>query len=229
MSATRADSKPAVPTHPELSATRPHVWSANLDAAPGGLERVLSPDERSRADAIRAAQRRARWICSRAILRTLLGHYLERDPVTLELRNTRHGKPHLLGESAWLSFNVSHSGALAVYALRRGSALGVDVERSDRVFDERALAHRLLDPAALRGATELDPARRRVELLRAWTRREAIAKCGGTGLRGEPDDGEYSVFELDLGESAVGALACAPGSRCEAPLYGIWPDAVRTI
>src|SRR5438552_660293 len=60
----------------------------------------------------------------------LLAQYLGCPPALIALQRGPHGKPQLVGEP--LHFNLSHSGALALLAIARDVAVGVDVERVDR-------------------------------------------------------------------------------------------------
>jgi phosphopantetheinyl transferase len=44
---------------------------------------------------------------------------------------------------------------------------------------------------------------------RGWVRREAVAKCAGTGLSIPPPDTPRRVIDLDVGEDYAAALAVA--------------------
>ena len=64
----------------------------------------------------------------RAPLLGLLGAYLGRPAGSVRLASGEHGRPAFAEVSA-LDFNWSHSGALAVVAVARGVAPGIDIER----------------------------------------------------------------------------------------------------
>lgn len=117
------------------------------------------------------------WAGSRVALRVLLGLYLDADPAGLDLRPSRDGRLTLEASDA-VAFSLSHSGALGLFAFTGGSPVGVDVESGRRPFDEIALARRLMGPADAERLSALEPELRRHELLREWTRREALFKCG---------------------------------------------------
>jgi 4'-phosphopantetheinyl transferase len=195
----------------------PHVevWRADLDALPEGLvgplAELLCTEERSRAQRMTKEQDRERWMRARGVLRALLGHHLQSDPRALSFRIGAHGKPALAeGE---LSFNISHSAGLAVYALARDAPLGVDVEALHRrpSRDDLALAEHLFGAELAGRLRALAPAERRREFLREWVRHEAALKCLGVGLSGPPPSqaatAELWSAELDVGPEAAAGLA----------------------
>jgi 4'-phosphopantetheinyl transferase len=196
------------------------VWRADLDAAPGELVDLLSPQERARATRVVQSAARARWVSSRGVLRALLGRHLECDPRHLRFQLGPHGKPALPGGE--LSFNVSHSEGVALYALAPTAAVGVDVEvlaPRPPSRDELALAERVLGPDAARRLRALPPAARHGEFLRQWVRHEATLKCLGVGLLNEgPPTSGISVVSLDVGPHAVAALAVQSAPPQAAPV-----------
>jgi 4'-phosphopantetheinyl transferase len=130
---------------------------------------------------------------ARGWLRVILARYMDAEPKSLRFRHNLHGKPILIGSDGDepLSFNVSHSGSLALYGITRRRRIGIDVERirddlpheevADRFFSptERAMLHSL--PAESRAKAFFD----------CWTRKEAYAKGRGEGV-GLPFD-QFSV------------------------------------
>lgn len=152
---------------------------------------------------------RVLWARSRGVLRVLLGRYLDRDPRELRFAAGLHGKPALrdgcnrtMLSTEGLRFNLSHSDELMLVAVTTGREVGVDVEVARK--------------------------RRTVELLRAWTVREARVKCLGMGLGSAPvapaDDPVAAVWtaELDFGPGAAGAVAVEGGDECELRCWD-WP------
>jgi 4'-phosphopantetheinyl transferase len=140
-------------------------------------------------------------------LRDVLAAYLEASPEAVRLMTGEHGKPELAGGE--LHFNLSHSGGVGLVAVSRERAVGVDVERIDARRDVLVLAERALGAegaAAVRAAPDAD---RAAVFHRAWARREAVAKCAGTGLSAPPPDAPRQVIDLDVGEDYAAALAVA--------------------
>jgi phosphopantetheinyl transferase len=127
-------------------------------------------------------QARQRWIAARWALRRVLGRYLEREPAQIELHLGERGKPMLAEPETSLRFNLSHSGELAMIAIGEEREVGVDVQ--------------------LLGS-------RPAEFYADWTRREAVAKCHGTGLWAPLPDATVAVTELDAGPGYAAAVAIA--------------------
>ena len=211
-----------------------HVWRADLTAVPDDLLELLSAEERARAKGLKQERDRQLWTRAHGVLRALLGRYLDTDPRALRLAAGAHGKPALLADpasstaapdsiqasSALMSFNLSHSGQLALYAFTETGAVGVDVEVARRPIDEVAIASRTLGPVEARRLAGLEPAIREREFRRLWVRHEAELKCRGTGFGGAAsatDGYEPWIAELEVGPTAAGAVAAehAPSElRC---------------
>ncbi len=165
-----------------------HVWHAELDREPkliSQLEAILSPDEKARADRFHFANDRNRFIVARGLLRELLGTYLHQPPATLEFSYGKHGKPALAGAhaSSGLSFNLSHSSALAVYAFAGKRNLGVDVEHIQRENAGEDIARRYFSAREVNDLRTLPPEARVEGFFHCWTRKEAYLKATGMGLQ----------------------------------------------
>jgi 4'-phosphopantetheinyl transferase len=155
------------------------------------------------------------------VLRALLGKYEHVEPAAMRLDAEEAGKPTLTipQRDASVSFNLSHSGPLALYAFTEAGAVGVDVQTVPaRPIDHAAIAARLLGSREGRRLSELTPTEREREFLRAWARHEATVKCHGSGISGGADArtsdategvarARLWVAELDVGAGAAGAVA----------------------
>jgi 4'-phosphopantetheinyl transferase len=215
------------PIQPQPAAGAVHVWRADLETVEDRLEQLLSPEELERAGRMPRAAERRLWARSRGVLRALLGRYLQADPAALRFLIGTQGKPELpLGEgelgdasaagppSPPLSFNLSHSAETVLVAITATGQIGVDVEFARRPIDEPALAARALGADEARRLQSLDPATRRREFLKAWTRHEARLKCLGTGIGGRaPHSFEPWLAELDMGPTGAGAVAVEHPAR----------------
>lgn len=201
------------PSCPLLADGAVHVWRADLTAVADDLGNLLCAEERARAERTVDERNGELWRRSRGLLRELLGRYLQVDPSSLRFSIGEHGKPALADEtSPTVDFNMSHSGQLALYAFSDAGAVGVDVEIARRPTDEVAIAARVLGASEAAHLQALDPAARRREFLRAWTRYEAERKCLGVGIGGTDGVIEVTrpwVADLELGRDAAGAVATA--------------------
>jgi 4'-phosphopantetheinyl transferase len=239
---------PVFSPFPETSISRPslaegevHLWSVSLavdDDVARAVERCLSDEERRQIARLRfARQRRARGV-SRGLLRYLLAVYVGLPAVELRFRDGPYGKPELVPLAAGterrgegnLGFNLSHSADLMLIAVAPTRRVGVDVEQV-RPIDQGERIVRRYFSAREQGSIAGAPEGRATEIfLRAWTRKEAVAKAMGEGIvrslsrlevTAAPDvparllaiDGDqrraadWSLFHLNPAEGYTGALA----------------------
>jgi 4'-phosphopantetheinyl transferase len=156
----------------------------------------------------------------------LLGAALGTGAAHLTFAANAFGKPQLTGSP--VSFNVSHSGHIALIALTSGVDVGVDVEHV-RIIPERAdLARRFFHVEEASDLATFPEAEANAAFFRCWTRKEAVVKALGLGLNArldryrvscslEPalliacDEGppaaSWSLFHLAPADEHVGAIA----------------------
>jgi 4'-phosphopantetheinyl transferase len=167
-----------------------------------GDPEALSEAERERAVRFYLARDRDRFVGRRVYLRTLLAAYLGRRPAELRYVEGRHGKPALAPDQAEdLTFNLSHSHGGVLVAVARGRELGVDLEAHASLTDpdERdRVARRILDRDEQAEWEALAAAARPDAFFRLWTRKEALLKALGIGLRIDP-----SAIHVGFGERAA--------------------------
>lgn len=147
--------------------------------------RWLSAEERERHARFVRAEDRARFLRTRALLRSVLGSALQLEPQQVELQRDAHGKPRLPGAAPALHFNLSHTQGLAALALCRSHELGVDVECIMRELEVLPLAQRYFAAAetrALERCSDDSDAQRQL-FFTQWTLKEAWVKAKGLGLR----------------------------------------------
>jgi 4'-phosphopantetheinyl transferase len=193
-------------------------------------ERALSEDERERAARFYFERDRRRFVAARSVLRHGLAQYLGAAPTELVFAYGPHGKPSLPG--AEVSFNVSHSGPVGLFAFAPGFELGVDVELLDHARSgDECIAERFFSTVEVNALRACAPTARARAFLRCWTRKEAFIKGRGDGLSlplqdfdvefaaGEPpallrtawsanEPVEWTIRDLsDLVAGAVAALA----------------------
>ncbi len=81
-----------------------------------------------------------------------------------------------------LTFNLSHSADLALIAVTRGRAVGVDVEHLRPVTDADAIAEGYFCPAERSILRQRSGPAKQALFLTYWTRKEALLKATGDGL-----------------------------------------------
>jgi 4'-phosphopantetheinyl transferase len=164
-----------------------HVWRADLADLRSGVKtfaRSLQVDEWRRADRFLAEAHRVDFVVARGVLRQLLSRYLDADPRAVSFTYGPYGKPALASTeegSTDITFNVSHTAGLALYAIARRRRIGVDVERIVPV-DCDALARDFFSADEQGVIHALPPARKFAAFFKCWTGKEALVKAIGEGL-----------------------------------------------
>ena len=161
-----------------------HVWCASLDL---GIDRLavlqatLAPEEWARAGRFQCEAHRRRFVAGRGLLRRLLGTHLGVAPAEVRFSYAGAGKPALV-DAPELEFNLSHAQDLALYAVSRGRALGVDLERVRPEIRHERIASRFLSAREQADLADLPAAERLWAFYDCWTRKEAYLKARGDGL-----------------------------------------------
>jgi 4'-phosphopantetheinyl transferase len=175
-----------------------HLWCADLNRAVpslGMLAGTLSADELARASRFRFENDRTHFILRRGILRMCLGNYLDVAPSLLRFAYGRHGKPALddtLGKGN-VSFNLSHSNGIALYAFTRDGEIGVDIEQVHASDDLESLAARFFSPTEYQALAALPDTKKQEAFFSLWTCKEAYVKARGQGLALDLDQFTVSV------------------------------------
>ncbi|GLZ13085.1 4'-phosphopantetheinyl transferase [Actinomadura sp. NBRC 104425] len=160
------------------------VWWGEPGWAGAEHVALLDPVERGRRDRFLRDADRNRFTLGVAVTRLAVGALrgMRPDRVPISRACADCGKPHgrpVVDGGPHVS--VSHSGDRVAVALSPHGPLGVDVEAADRELGADIVRHVL-------GAAELEasaggPGMGRDELLTYWTRKEAVVKATGDGLR----------------------------------------------
>jgi 4'-phosphopantetheinyl transferase len=190
----------------------PHVVdvvACRLDVRPGevqALRRILAPDELARADRLRTDALRDAFAVGRGRLRQVLGLAAGCSPAAIRLASDADGKPRLDGPGeSRLRFNVTHSRALMLCAVTTDHAVGIDVEYVSLDTEWAELAPRYLAPEEHRAIAALPPDARRDAFFACWTRKEAVIKATGEGLR-RP----LRSFRVSVPPDPAAVLSCDP-------------------
>jgi len=192
-----------------------HVWAFALDEAEATVEawwKVLSDDERRRADRFVFRQDRSRWIVGRGVLRHLLARYCAVDPAVLVFDYAFAGKPSIARGGARggpVTFNLAHSQDRALLAVARGREIGVDLERLRDNFDPLPIARQFFFGTELEAIEAAAPESRRDAFVRHWVAKEAVLKANGAGLSlpldsfGVTFDSSGSIARVSASKGAV--------------------------
>jgi 4'-phosphopantetheinyl transferase len=191
---------------PRINPGHVHVWRFALDPPAvilQSLEHELTPEEVRRADRFRTEALRRRFVTGRACLRRILGHYLDREPGSLEFVYGPHGKPALADDGGrfGIEFNLAHSHGVALCAVTPDRAIGVDLEGHRALETAEQIIRRFFSPAECAAFLALTEAERPAAFFRAWARKEAFLKAVGTGL-----STALESFDVSLGPHEPAAL-----------------------
>jgi 4'-phosphopantetheinyl transferase len=188
------------------------IWVASLDHSPEVAqrisERLLSDDERARAEALRGEAKRTRFIVARGVLRVILGDATGTAPERVAFTYGSDGKPAIANRPAGpaIQFNMSHCRDLALYAVSDGRRTGIDVEWTQGTYPFEGIARRFFSAGEQAALDEATPGERRLAFFRIWVRKEAYLKGRGEGISEWIHDTDLSRLSL-VEPLAVGTAA----------------------
>ncbi len=176
------------PAELALSRADVHVWRApffQLFPLLEEFDEFISEDERARARRYRSEESRNQYIASRGLLRHLIGCYLDEDPADLQFFYNPYGKPALIHsyDGERLTFNLSHSYGMVIYAFSRAREIGIDIEQVRPEAASENVARRFFSSREIRMLRELPDHAKPIGFFNCWTRKEAYIKGKGEGLK----------------------------------------------
>jgi 4'-phosphopantetheinyl transferase len=194
-----------------------HVWAWTYTSASSPQEedlRILDDHERQRVARFHFVPDRIRYSLCHASMRRILASYLDRSPESLIFRERPGGKPDLVLSSSdpQIRFNLSHSKSVALLAIALDIEVGADVEDIRPI--EPGVAARYFSAAELASLAPLRSQEWLDAFYRCWTRKEAILKAEGLGLRIPLES-----FDVTLRADEPAELL---GARPEAKLTAQW-------
>jgi 4'-phosphopantetheinyl transferase len=208
----------------KLNAGEIHVWRAWLSKLViNNRETLLSKDEKTRADRFYFERDRDDFIAARALLRILLGKYLQTSPHVLRFAYSEYGKPVLMNDAnhGGLCFNVSHSNGLVLYALSRNRQVGIDVESIKTDVAGERIAERFFSPDEAKILKSCPEPAQATVFFNCWTRKEAYIKAVGKGLTFPLDHVE--VLSVTNHERAVLSIKNDPIETARWSVSDIFP------
>lgn len=189
----------AAPKKISVTQNQLHIWIADLASQHyDSVREYLSPSEQARADRFHFQKDRDSYEKARGILRFLLGNYLDVSPANIQISTTKLGKPYVseLLNGQTLSFNLSHSYGVAVYAFALDHPVGIDVETLRPIPDLDQLAARFFTENERKSLQSIEPSARTKAFLQYWTRKEAYLKAIGLGLSISPEEVDVSSLPV---------------------------------
>ena len=215
-----------------LSGEDAHIWRADLEVdeyIQTSFLKLLSPDEKNRAQKFRFAKDSRNFIVARGILRSLIGKYLEINPAEISFQYNKFGKPGIAYNNS-LQFNISHSKNIALFAFTKRFNIGIDVEFVNPNIEVKDIASNFFSTNEITNLLALPDKDQALGFFNCWTRKEAFIKAVGEGLsfpldkfevslepgkpakllatHWEPEAvSKWSIYSMSPGANLVGSLA----------------------
>ncbi len=168
----------------ELLDNTVHIWNVNFDVNDNELQsyfKLLSEDEKERANRFRFFKDKKCFIVTRGALRLISSHYLKKEAEDIVFSYEDYGKPYFKHKTN-LKFNVSHSGSRAVIGFVHHHTIGIDIEKTKNDFDTFEIAANFFSKAEIEALRKIPKDEQYIGFYRCWTRKEAFIKAKGSGL-----------------------------------------------
>ena len=172
-----------------------HIWRADLDlheSFQSSFLKLLSADEKNRAEKFRFDKDSRHFTIARGILRSLIGQYLEINPAEIFFQYSEYGKPAIANNKS-LQFNISHSQNIALFAFTKKFNVGVDVEFVNPDIEVKDIAAKFFSTNEIMNLFALPEKQQTLGFFNCWTRKEAFIKAVGEGLSFPLDKFEVSL------------------------------------
>jgi 4'-phosphopantetheinyl transferase len=179
---------------------------------------LMTREERARHDRFMFERDRRQFAATRALVRSVLSHYVDVPPTDWRFAVGRRGKPYIEKPqlSTALHFNLSNTYGLVVCAVSTAHAdIGVDAEALDRSGETVAIAEHYFAPLELKAMQALPEDKQRDRFFAYWTLKESYIKARGLGLAIPLEQFSFLIDKSD-GQSGDRA-ALRSGGRSDDP------------
>lgn len=163
-----------------LHAEKIDIWQFSLQNQPEIAMSLLNNEEQARARRFYFPRHQRRFTVARAMIRTILGHYLGEKPEHISFEYNKQGKPMVAHYSS-IEFNLAHSGELALLAVGQNYPLGIDLEFfSARPYED--IGRHLFSPEEIKELSRQTQEIKPLVFFNIWSQKEAFIKACGLGL-----------------------------------------------
>jgi 4'-phosphopantetheinyl transferase len=192
----------------ELQSNEIHLWIVEDQLLTDQLllekyQNLLNVEEQKRFERLVFPKHKKQFLITRALLRSVLGGYLQQAPEELVFARNAYGKPRIASfeKSLPLSFNLSHTNGLSVLAVTLEHDLGVDAEYLTRKVDILKLAQRYFSEQEFLELSGLGVKEFNQRFFNLWTLKEAYIKACGMGLAIPLKDFSFNFSDKGIGIS----------------------------
>ena len=184
-----------------LSPGQVHMWMTQPEAIQdtsllARYSELLSSEEKEMRRRFHFEKDRKRYLCTRALVRSVLSEYAPVAPREWEFESNAFDKPEIRSTNRHippLRFNLTHSDKLIACAVTLKNNIGVDIENTVRSADFLKIADRHFSPREIFDLNSIPVHQRETKFFEYWTLKEAYIKACGKGLQIPLD-----VFTMDL-------------------------------
>lgn len=202
-----------------------HLWLTLPDEIeePGLLtayRALLNAAEKEQEMRFYFARDRHRYLVTRALVRTVLSHYIAVAPSEWIFSANAYGRPQAVNKGATdcsLSFNLSHTEGLIVLGVTKCRSLGVDVENIVTLRISIDIANRYFAPPEVTALSAVLPNQQQYRFYEYWTFKESYIKARGLGLSLPLDK-----FSFNYSNDHIVELAIDPELEDDAARWEFW-------
>jgi len=215
------------PSLSELNSGEAHVWFALLDEGASAVhlpecDEVLSADEREAASKFYFPEHRRQYRISHALVRSCLSHYAPQvPPGAWTFIKNQWGRPDIAPVHGVprMSYNLSHTHALAACAVVLDGPVGVDVEMVERKSATSDIADRFFAPSEVAELFSLPLERQKARFFDYWCLNESYIKVHGKGLAIPLDK---FAFDLKSGRAPTVTADASLGDDPRRWQFALW-------
>lgn len=183
-----------------------HLWNFDLEKIliyKDKFVKILSDDELHRAEKFHFERDRNWYICSRGLLRILLGTYTDIPSAQINFTFNEYGKPSLLhAERNYdLHFNLSHTKNFLSVGFTKNTLIGVDVELVKPSKNHLEIAKRFFSASEVEQLISFPSDKLLNAFYSCWTAKESVIKLSGEGLSYPLKNFDVQLKDLTVGES----------------------------
>lgn len=182
----------------ELKPNDIHIWINYLNVHEARIKHLyplLSIEEKERSERFKFYKHRKAFIASHGFMHMVLAYYIDTSKSGIHFTHTEYGKPFIKQQQNPdnIQFNLSHSKNMAILAVCKNNAVGIDMEYAQRKTDWLSISKRFFTESEQQKLFKLPEDLQKNAFYQVWTRKEAHMKVTGKGLSLAPTQFEVSI------------------------------------
>ena len=155
--------------------------TGNLNTWFSLLRNCITTDEQARANRYYSDSDRITYITCHAVLRAILAEKLNENPLELSFIKGFYDKPGLYRNTAF--FNIAHTREAFAIAFARDINVGVDLEKVKQNTNYQSIMYKYFSKEEIKYIQVGEPKEAINRFFLLWTRKEALLKALGIGIK----------------------------------------------